>query len=164
MNRLYLPFLLALFFFAVPKESVAQYGNFTDLSEVTIVVATLESAAKELGLDETEIEDHFLDLLRSKLPGLLVQDSADSSVWVLVNIARSTAYQGYPLGYFGSVSVGVRRRVIIMNTGKVTSGYLWYETHSITGATSNLNEHVRSVLDGLLTSFATAWDQDNPTK
>jgi len=71
----------------------------------------LKSAAKELDLDETQIEDHLLDLLRSKLPDLLVRDSADSSVWILVNVTRSTAYQGYPLGYFGSVSVGVRRVV-----------------------------------------------------
>ncbi len=164
MVRLYIFLSLALFILAVPKESAGQHGNFTDLSEVAIVVVKLESATKELGLNETEIKDHLLDFIRSRLPYLLVSDSADSSVVVLVNLARSTAYQGYSLGYFGSVSMGVRRKVIIMNTGRVASGYLWYETRALTGGSSDINEHVRSVLDNLLTSFAAAWDQDNTPK
>ena len=162
--RLYVLVFIALLFFGGPSESAAQYGNFTDLNETTVVVAKLENAAKELGLDEREIEEHLLELLRNKLPNVLLRESADSSVWVLVNVARSTAYQGYPLGYFGSVSVGVRRKVMIMNTGKMTSAYLWYDTHAIKGATADLNEHVRNVLDQLVTSFAAAWDQDNLRK
>ena len=164
MIRLYLLFPLALLFLAVPNQSEAQYGNFTDLNEVAIVVPRLESGAKELDLDESEIEDQLHELLRNKVPNLLVRESADASIWVLVNVARSTAYQGYALGYFGSVSVGVRRKVIVMNTGKITSGYLWYDTHAITGGISDLGEHVRSVLENILTSFAAAWDRDNPAK
>ena len=99
MIRLYLPFFLALLFLVVPNESAGQYGNLTDLSEVMIHVEKLGSAAKKLGLDEMEIENHVLVLLRSKLPHLLVKDFIAPTVYIHVNVAETKA-EGEVIGYW----------------------------------------------------------------
>jgi len=162
MIRPYLPIFLALIILAVPKESAGQYANFADLSEVAIVVDKLEVAAEKFGLDEMAIKRQVLVLLQSKLPDLIVNDAADSGVGILIIVGESKGHQGNTLGYFGSVSVGLTRKVTIMKTGAMTSGYLWYGARAIKGPTSGLIEHVRDVLDQLLTDLAAVWHRDNP--
>ena len=163
MIRLYLSVFSALFILVVPKVSVGQYGNFTDLSEVTIQVGKLESVTKKLGLDETAIKNHALVLLRSKLPRLLVKDSADSTVYIHVDVGEVRTGRE-AIGYYGFVSVGVSRVVTIIKTGKVTEADLFYGTQRLRGPLSNTSDGVRGVLDSLLTSFAAAWDKDNPSE
>jgi len=163
MVRLYLPLFLALFILGVPEESPAQNGNFTDLSEVTIVVEKLDSESKNLGLDETAIKNHVLVLLRTKLPRLLVEDSALSRVHINVDVGDIRTGSEV-LAYYGSVSMGVARMVTIMETRKVTLAFLYNSTIRLTGPPSRTSENVRGVLDQLLTGFAAAWYQDNPSK
>ena len=161
MVRLYLPFFLALFILAVPREAAGQNGSFTDVSEVAIQVEELNSQAKNLGLDETAIKNHVLVLLRTKLPRLLVEDSALSRVHINVDVGDIRTGSEV-LAYYGSVSMGVTRMVTIMETRKVTLAFLYNSTIRITGPPSRTSENVRGVLDQLLTGFAAAWYQDNP--
>ncbi len=163
MIRLYLPFFLALLFLVVPNESAGQYGNLTDLSEVMIHVEKLGSAAKKLGLDEMEIENHVLVLLRSKLPHLLVKDFIAPTVYIHVNVAETKA-EGEVIGYYGSVSVGVIRNVTIIKTGKFRPAYLYYSTIGLTGRPSHTSEGVRDILVDILTHLAAVSYKDNPTK
>jgi len=163
MIRLYLSVFSALFILVVPKESVGQYGNFTDLSGVTIQVGKLGSVTKKLGIDETAIKNHALVLLRSKLPRLLVKDSADSTVYIHVDVGEVTTGRE-AIGYYGFVTVSVSRVVTIMKTGKVTEADLFSGTQRLRGPLSHTSDGVRGVIDNLLTSFAAAWSKDNPSK
>ena len=164
MIRLYLLFFLALLILVVPKESAGQNGNFTEMSETFISVPNLSRCAKKLGLDKTSIKNQALVLLRSKLPRLLVKDSAVSGVYVSVYAGPTKTVGGNTVGYFGYVSVGVSRNVTITKTGLNTAGFLWYNTLAIRGTTSTVMENVRISLDQLITEFAAAWYRDNPSK
>ena len=164
MVRFYLPFFLALLFFVVPKESAAQSGNLAEMSEVAIVV--LNNLAKGITqvLDEREITNQALVLLRSKMPRLLVKDSADSIVLIFVNIAPTATTTNPISGHFGFVSVGVQDNVTIVRTGKIGRGLLWYNIQDFSGSTSDINNNIREALDRLITALAADWYRDNPSK
>jgi len=164
MVRLYLPFFLALLFLVVPKESAAQYGNFAEMSEVSILVEIRGTETEKLLFDAPVIKNQALVLLRSKLPRLLVKDSADSVVSVSVYAGKTKTVGGRTIGHFGYLSVGVSRKVRIIKSGTITHGYLWYNTMAIIGPTSDVMENVRPALDRFITDFAAAWYRDNPAK
>jgi len=128
------------------------------------------SAAQKRKLDKavTEINgritrNHVLFLLRTKLPRLLVEDSALSRVHINVDVGDIRTGSEV-LAYYGSVSMGVTRMVTIMETRKVTLAFLYNSTIRLTGPPSRTSENVRGVLDQLLTGFAAAWYRDNPSK
>ncbi len=109
------------------------------------------------------IKKHVLVLLRTKLPRLLVEDSALSRVHITVDVGEIRKGSEV-LAYYGSVSIGVTRMVTIIETGEVTPASLYNSTIRLTGPPSHTSENVRGVLNQLLTGFAAAWYQDNPSK
>ena len=164
MIRLYLPFSLVLLFLVVPKESAAQSGNLAEMSEVAVVVLRGLTKGITQVLNEREITNLALVLLRSKMPRLLVKDSADSIVLIFVNIAPTATTTNPVTGHFGFVSVGVQDNVTIVRTGKIGRGYLWYNIQEFSGSTSDINNNIREALDRLITRLAADWYRDNPAK
>ena len=168
MIRPYLPCFLALFILAVPKESVGQGGELAGLNEVSLLVEELPSSTKRFSIKQA-IKDHALVLLRSKLPRLSVVNESSTIfppyVYIRVNLRIGSTFGGKEVDYYGSVTVDINRYVTINRTGKRTYGSIWNSSSNMTGPREgSAVNHVREVLDGLLTKFAADWYRDNPAK
>ena len=159
MYRLFLPLIFALLILAVPEESAGQYGGLTELSEVKIVVEELSREEKKLGLSEDQVKNHVFVLLQNKLRRRLVQDSVKPYVYVNINVGITDRGD-----YYGTVKVDIYRQVTINKTGKIFLASVWSGGISLTGPEGDAVNHVRSLLDQLLTGFAAAWYRDNPNQ
>jgi len=161
MVRLYVAGFFAMFMLVVPKESVGQNGQLAELNEIKIVVEYLRSETKRLGLKRLAIKDHVLVLLRSKLPRLSVKDSAIPYIYINVKLGIGLRAE---IDYFGSVTVAVKRGVIIVETGEAIAAGVWNKGRALTGPKKSAVNNVREALNSLLTAFAADWYRDNPTK
>ncbi len=157
MYQLFLPLFVALFILAVPEESAGQYGGLTELSDVRIVVEELSRKEKKLGLSEDQVENHVFVLLQSKLRRRLVNDSVEPYIYININVGITDGGD-----YYGTVKVDIYRQVTINKTGKIFLASVWSGDISLTGPQRDAVNHVRSLLDQLLTIFAAAWYRDNP--
>jgi len=164
MIRTYLLLCLVLFILAVPRESVGQGGVLAELNAIDIVVMDLTSFEKRLGLSKEAISNQVLVLLRSKVPRLIVTDTANSVVFIDVSVDAIRTTQDSNFGHYGYVVVSIGRQVTIMETGRFGGGFIWLQHAGFNGPQPNLHGNINMALDQLLTAFAAAWYRDNPTK
>ena len=162
MARLYRIFYLALLVLVVSVESAAQTGELARLSEVAILIETLSRDAKELGLNRDDIKNHVFVLMRSKLPRLIVNESADPYVYIRATLHIGKSKSGTKLNFYGAIQLHVKRRVSISKTGKSMFSDVWESIYIITGQMSDTNAQTRHFLDLLVTKFAAEWYRDNP--
>ena len=156
MARLYPMLLFALLVLVVPVESEGQNGELAKLSEVKILVESLLSAEKELGITRGDIKNQVFVFLRGKLPRLRVSKSASPYVYIRVTMSNDKT------GYFGAVQLMLSRVVSNKLTGDDIRAYVWESIYIVSSGLGNAPDHVRRILERLLTKFAADWYRDNP--
>ena len=160
MARFYTMLLFALLVLVVPGGSAGFY-ELGKLSEVRIYVEKLGSSERELGLNRDEIKNHVIELLQNKLPRLVVKESADTIVYIVITLDFMKS-GGDKSGYFGGIQLQVFRRVTVNKTGKFAMAALLTRSSTLYGLTKEEAPPVRRLLDKLLTTFAVDWVKDNP--
>ncbi len=153
----------ALQFLAIIEGHAGEKGNLIQLREVRIVVEDSNSHMKEMGLTEAALKNHVLALLLGKLPRVDVKDSAESFVYVNVNVLYGSMGNRRKY-YFGNVNVQVKQPVVKNNTNEEIVASVWSISHVVTGPPTSAPAHVWSSLETMLTTLATDWYQDNPSK
>ena len=164
MVRLYIPYFFALLFLVVPEDSAGQQGDLAGLTEVRIEVFAFDKSDKELGLDSDDIKNHVFVLLRSKLPRLVVNESAAAGVYIRITLGIGETSSRKKTDYFGSVQLMVRRPVSILKTGMKSSAYVWETLSIMTGPMNHAVSQTRETLELHLIKFAADWYRDNPSK
>ena len=160
MARLYPLLFFALLVLVVPVGSAGFY-ELGKLSEVRIYVEKLGSSERELGLNRDEIKNHVIELLQNKLPRLVVKESADTIVYIVITLDFMKS-GGDKSGYFGGIQLQVFRRVTVNKTGKFAMAALLTRSATLYGLTKGAAPNVRRLLDKLLTTFVADWVKDNP--
>jgi len=108
MSRLYPTLLFALLVLVVPVGSAGFY-ELGKLSEVRIYIEKLGISERELGLNRDEIKNHVIELLQNKLPRLVVKESADTIVYIVITLDFMKS-GGDKSGYFGGIRIILWRK------------------------------------------------------
>jgi len=160
MIRPYLLLSVALFVVSVPEGLRAQDGRLAGLDEVRIVVESLGSEERKLGLSKDSLRDQVFVFLQGKLPRIRVGKSTYAFIYI-----RTTAliYKGIK-AYAISIELDVRSKVSSWMTKKPIWANVWNTSALIKGPEGEAASHLRAMLDTLLTKFAADWYRDNPAK
>ena len=168
MLKLYSLCLVFFLILAFPPESSAS-GELAKLREISILVETLSSDAKKLGLTRSMLKNHVFVFLRGKMPQLTVKDFALPYIYINVALAVAHRVSRQEAGYFGSVSVQVRRHVSLLDDQDLSPmaglffATVWLEIDALIGGKRDrASSQVLEYLDEQLTEFAADWYRDNP--
>ncbi len=161
MIEFYQKFLLALILLWLPTNVIAA-GELTGMRRVDIFVKDLNADTQELGLSAAQLKAQVLVFLRTKLPGVVVTESASEFIVVMVDLNGSRLEGGIKIGYYGVVQVAVYRSVVITATGKASIAQVWQDGTIITGPSNRASIKVRDTLETILTQVAAHWYRDNP--
>jgi hypothetical protein len=163
--------LFALLVLVVLVESAVS-GVLTKFREVNIEVAIHKQArlfgldedsiknhhkqARLFGLDEDSIKNHVLVWLRSKVPRLVVNESAVPHIQTQFNLNEIGGL------VFGSVGIEIVRQVTIKENDEDALACVWRTGFIIHSSLDSTRARALEFLDRSLTQFAADWYRDNP--
>jgi hypothetical protein len=146
--------LFALLVLVVLVESAVS-GVLTKFREVNIEVA-IHKQARLFGLDEDSIKNHVLVWLRSKVPRLVVNESAVPHIQTQFNLNEIGGL------VFGSVGIEIVRQVTIKENDEDALACVWRTGFIIHSSLDSTRARALEFLDRSLTQFAADWYRDNP--
>jgi len=152
-------------FLVCPAEVWSQTqpkGNLAKLSQVKVLVQELSQEAKDAELTDEDLKTHALSILKSKLPKLLVSDTANEFIAIRINFGKLSRPGGEKPDYFSGVDVELWRLVRIRSTGKDTVAMVWGDGHILKGPLPKALTSIRDSLTILLSELADDWMADNP--
>lgn len=155
-------FSATFFLLGRPANSGAEAGKLAALERIAVVVEELSWEARTLGLATAEVKDHLIDRLRSKIPQMVIDDSASEFIDIVILLGPSGGETGGNANFAGLVSGEVYRRVKVHATGMNVAAVVWRDLHVIQGRFDSIVPQVYQALDLFVGTLATAWDRENP--
>ena len=110
-HRLVVIFSAALIVLASQPDLGAQSGKLASLNRVGINVEELGREERKLGLATDDIKAHVMDQLRSKIPRLVIEESASEFIYIVILLGTTEGNVGGNPSFAGSVLAEVYRRV-----------------------------------------------------
>ncbi len=133
------------------------------LGQVSIIVEGLSPEDKELGLNENELKEQVVVLLRNKVPGLNIVQSSVDAVHLKVALDFERNFLGQKSGFFGSISLAVHHAAAISGSGNHQSTEVWKKGFVMSGSLEEIvPNRVGSVVNRLTTLLAADWLEANP--
>lgn len=150
------------------QQSGQEFRPLKDLQRISIVVESLGTRGRSLGLSISQLESKVLVGLKRNIPRLTISKDAPSYIYVNVNSISDTTAGGRYLGFSIYVDVQLYRPVAILSNdfqtsiGVITVASVWNDGRLMGGPKRQAAEAVNRALDRVLTTFAADYYRQNP--
>lgn len=161
-HRLVVIFSAALIVLASQPDLGAQSGKLASLNRVGINVEEFGREERKLGLATDDIKAHVIDQLRSKIPRLVIEESASEFIYIVILLGTTEGDIGGNPSFAGSVLAEVYRRVRVHATGTDVAAVVWRDLRVVQGRLDAVLLQVHEALDVIVGKLAANWYKDNP--
>lgn len=158
MRTVSVPFLAAVLALVVvmPRPALGD-DALRSLKCIRIVVETLTTGGKAIGLEEKALEQELFVAAKAKLPRLSHGKDCSDHLYLNINAARAETTGGRGIGYSASIGLTVGRPAMLVATGQISLVFVWREAVLQGGALDEARADIRETIGTLVTSFAAAY-------